>query len=141
MVLISFCVQNEYHATDLFSVTSPTYPTGHPLILKAMEIFYALLFQRNNKMEGIWLGPYAVAKAMDQVYNITDELDRKNMLCRGVYLYEETSLPKSHSLMANRTDSKLCNVAFSGMDANGAVRGFSRMKQYGTLDRMCMLNY
>ena len=125
---------HDYHAIDPSSMMSFT---GHPLILQAMEIFSANPFQSIKKMNG----PYVVKKAIDQFYNVAGALDRKHLLCRGVYLYQEISLPRSHPLMANRFNSKFCNVAFLGMDENQTVRGFSRIKLVGTQDQKCMFNY
>ena len=102
-----------------------------------METFSALSSQH---MTNVNLGPYSFRKAIDQFYNVSGELDRKYLLCRGVYLYQEITLNSSNPLMANRIGS-LCNIAFSGMDASQTVRGFSRIKRFGTLDQPCKLNY
>ena len=133
--LLSFSFLRSYTPTvDRLPLMSWAYPTGHPLSLMAMDIFSTLPFHNIRKLS---LGPYAVKKAIDLSYNVSGALDRKQLLCRGVYLYQEITLPSSHPMMANRTSSKSCGIAFSGMDENQAVRGFSRVKQHGTTDQLC----
>eukprot|EP00804_Cyclotella_cryptica_P009326 CCRYP_008988-RA/>CCRYP_008988-RA protein AED:0.03 eAED:0.03 QI:206/1/1/1/0/0.5/2/296/326 len=108
-------------------------PPGHPLIRRSIEIMTSLI-ERQNFTKNI--GPFSLRLAMNEVYNISSgTINRKTMLSKGALLLHEVALNSMHPIMKSRSAEGFCNIAITGI--TGKVYGFSRVKHWGSSDKMC----
>lgn len=109
---------------------------GHPLILRSIELVRDHLEgKREIKFKNI--GPGAVYSSMKEVYNKTD-INRHELICRGVYLFQEINLDPDHEQMMERRKSGGCDIAVLGLD-NETIHGFSRISIFSKYNSTCQL--
>jgi hypothetical protein len=116
-------------------------PARHPLIQRA------LLYSRDT-ITGIMdigdqlLGPFLLAKAMFEYYNISSFHNPVHnlLLCKGVFLLKEEYIwGEQPAGVMPRMLEHWCNVAL--LDVDGTVYGYSRVKQgYVEPPASCYLN-